>query len=171
MVSTALGILIVIVVGMLTYRYFRQEKEVSVQKESTEEPPEAEGVPTPPAELPVVYKVVRGDTLWRIAEKFYRSGYNWVDIARENGLKNPNLISVGQSLKIPDVKPRTVTVAKVASIRPGKYTVQKGDWLSKIALRAYGDMFAWEKIYEANKETIGPNPHLIEPGMVLTIPE
>ena len=49
------------------------------------------------------------------------------------------------------------------------YTVVKGDSLSKIAKKLYGDAQQWKKIYEANKERI-KNPDLIQPGWVLTIP-
>lgn len=47
------------------------------------------------------------------------------------------------------------------------YTVQEGDWLSKIAGRAYGNVFAYTRIAQANNIQ---NPDLIEPGMVLKIP-
>lgn len=47
------------------------------------------------------------------------------------------------------------------------YTVQPGDWLSKIAGRAYGDVFAYEKIAQANNIQ---NPDSIEVGTVLKIP-
>jgi LysM repeat protein len=50
------------------------------------------------------------------------------------------------------------------------YTVQAGDSLSSIAEKFYGDGSQWTKIYEANKQVIGPNPNNIRPGMVLTIP-
>jgi LysM domain len=50
------------------------------------------------------------------------------------------------------------------------YTVKGGDSLSKIAQRAYGDMMKFGVIYMANRKTIGPNPDLIHPGQVLTIP-
>jgi len=50
------------------------------------------------------------------------------------------------------------------------YTVVKGDSLSKIAKREYGDVREWKKIYEANKDVID-NPDLIEPGQDLIIPE
>lgn len=48
-----------------------------------------------------------------------------------------------------------------------KYTVQEGDWLSTISARAYGDIFAYKKIAEANNI---PDPDHIVPGMILTIP-
>lgn len=47
------------------------------------------------------------------------------------------------------------------------YTIQEGDWLSTIAGRAYGDIFAYQKIAEANNIS---NPDLIYPGQVLNIP-
>jgi len=50
------------------------------------------------------------------------------------------------------------------------YTVQKGDSLSKIAKREYGDAQQWRRIYEANRDLI-PNPDLIYPGQVFRIPE
>ena len=50
------------------------------------------------------------------------------------------------------------------------YVVVKGDSLSKIAQRAYGDGNKWRKIYEANKDVI-KDPDLIYPGQSLRIPE
>jgi nucleoid-associated protein YgaU len=50
------------------------------------------------------------------------------------------------------------------------YVVVKGDTLSKIAQRAYGDGKKWRKIFEANKELI-KDPDLIYPGQSLRIPE
>jgi len=44
------------------------------------------------------------------------------------------------------------------------YVVQKGDTLIKIA-KKFGTN--WEKIYEANKETVGDNPNLIKIGQIL----
>ena len=65
---------------------------------------------------------------------------------------------------------------EAASVDPMKsgtvktYTVKAGDTLSKIAEKIYGDPEAYQKIYEANKEAIGPNPDLIKEGLELTIP-
>lgn len=50
------------------------------------------------------------------------------------------------------------------------HTVQRGDWLSKLALTYYGNKFKWPIIYEANRKTIGSNPDLILPGQQLVIP-
>lgn len=52
------------------------------------------------------------------------------------------------------------------------HVVQPGDWLSKIAIKYYGDMNKWSVIYNQpqNRQTIGPNPDLIKPGQNLVIP-
>ncbi|MGH7675934.1 MAG: LysM peptidoglycan-binding domain-containing protein [Gemmatimonadales bacterium] len=49
------------------------------------------------------------------------------------------------------------------------YKVVKGDSLSKIAQRVYGDPKKWQRIYDANKDVI-KNPDLIYPGQDLRIP-
>lgn len=47
------------------------------------------------------------------------------------------------------------------------YTVQAGDWLSKISGRAYGDIYSYQKIAQANNLS---NPDAIEVGMTIKIP-
>jgi len=49
------------------------------------------------------------------------------------------------------------------------YVVVKGDSLSKIAKREYGDANKWRTIYEANKDLIN-DPDLIYPGQELKVP-
>lgn len=47
------------------------------------------------------HTVVKGDTLWAIAKKYYGDGNRYPEIARANNIANPNIISVGQKLLIP----------------------------------------------------------------------
>jgi nucleoid-associated protein YgaU len=49
------------------------------------------------------------------------------------------------------------------------YVVEKGDSLSKIAKREYGDANKWRQIYEANRDII-KDPDLIYPGQTLKLP-
>ena len=49
------------------------------------------------------------------------------------------------------------------------YTIVKGDNLSKIAKKFYGDANKYPKIFEANKEVI-KDPDLIFPGQKIRIP-
>lgn len=58
-----------------------------------------------------------------------------------------------------------------AAVGSGRtYTVKKGDSLSKIAKREYGDAQQWRRIFEANRDSI-KDPDLIYPGQVFRIPE
>ncbi len=51
----------------------------------------------------------------------------------------------------------------------GRYTVEKGDTLSKIAQRFLDKPGRYTEIFEANKDIL-KNPDVIHPGQVLTIP-
>jgi nucleoid-associated protein YgaU len=48
-----------------------------------------------------VYVVQSGDNLSKISKYFYGSPNKFMDIAKANGLADPNKIQVGQQLKIP----------------------------------------------------------------------
>jgi ABC-type amino acid transport substrate-binding protein/phage tail protein X len=65
-------------------------------------------------------------------------------------------------------------LAPVADSPPpsARYVVHKGDTLSRIAGRVYGDVSpqAWTRIYDANKAAIGADPSRLRLGMQLTIP-
>ena len=73
--------------------------------------------PPPPgienAGKPGYYTVKQGDTLIRIA---FDNGQNWRDIARWNGLDNPNVIEVGQVVRV--VPPPPVDTASTRPVVP-----------------------------------------------------
>lgn len=50
------------------------------------------------------------------------------------------------------------------------YTVQKGDTLSHIAQKHYGEASKWHAIFDANRDTID-DPDKIFPGQVLKLPD
>jgi nucleoid-associated protein YgaU len=50
------------------------------------------------------------------------------------------------------------------------YTIKSGDSLSKIAKQQYGNAADWQKIYQANRDTI-KDPNMIYPGQTIKIPE
>ncbi len=142
-----------------------------------------------------VYVVKKGDSLWTIAEKIYKSGYNWVDIARVNKLSNPDAIEAGSKLVLPKVEQKVVAKATVTTadeqynktsrkveqdksamkqapvqgqkITGTTYTVVLGDTLWDISVRAYGDGYQWVKIAEANNLA---NPSIIHRGNTFKIP-
>lgn len=47
-----------------------------------------------------VYTVKQGDTLWGICKRFLGDGSKYSQIAKLNDIKNPNLIKVGQVIKL-----------------------------------------------------------------------
>ncbi len=53
---------------------------------------------------------------------------------------------------------------------PRVITVKEGQWLFDIAREEYGSIYAWSKIYEANKDKI-QNPNILYPGQELVLPE
>jgi LysM repeat protein len=57
-----------------------------------------------PAVIPkggVAYRIRWGDTLWDISEAFYRNPWLYSRIARYNGIRNPDLIISGTTIRIP----------------------------------------------------------------------
>ena len=162
-ISVVLGSIVIIVVGLFVINYFRNlEPGVALP----------DGINTENIALPTTHTVAKGETLWSISEKYYKTGYNWVDIAKENGLKNANQVTVGQELKIPKTPVIVVEQPKVAekptlpTIEGDSYAVVKGDHLWSIAVRAYGDGYKWVEIAKANEIA---RPNYIEVGQVLKL--
>ncbi len=172
LISTLLGGVVVVIVGILIYNYFSSvNKTAEVSEPETVKLVEENGQMVPD-DLPAKHTVARGEDLWHISQKYYQSGYNWVDIAKANELANANVITVGLELVIPRTAVKEVTRVQVSAtetIATDEYLVQKGDYLWKIAVRAYGDGYAWTKIWQANKELIA-DPNIIEPGTLLKLP-
>ncbi len=171
-ISVILGVIVVLVIGALIFNYFRSVGQNEEEGQPTQTVGEVKLIEEEeglvPEGLPMVYKVQAGDNLWKIAERYYSSGYNWVDIVKENNLVNANYLLVDQELILPKAAVRQ-PVEKMAeqSITADKYTVVKGDNLWNIAVRAYQDGYQWVEIAHENNLS---NPDLIHPGNVLTIP-
>ncbi|MCP5065750.1 MAG: LysM peptidoglycan-binding domain-containing protein [bacterium] len=113
------------------------------------------------------YRVRRGDTLSRIADRFSVRESQLVAL---NGLRSRHRIRVGQVLKLP-VRPGspTSTPAPAAMPADGLYTVRRGDTLSSIA-RRFGvserDLLATNHL--RNRNRIGVGQVLELPGGALS---
>jgi len=163
LISTVLGGVVVLLMAVMIYNYFKSVNRTgSLTEEAAvkvEEVGEVGGE---------VYEVKKGDELYKIAEEIYGDGKKYVEIAKENGVVNPDKIEVGAKLKLPKLEKKLAETIKVND--PTQYKVVAGDHLWKIAVKEYGDGYAWTKIYNTNKKLIGKNPNEIEKGMVLVIP-
>lgn len=172
-ISTVMGGVVIVVIAGLIFNYFRTANLKSWQGTLLSDEETATTVAEALNDKVIAtYKVVKGDDLWHIAEKFYGSGYNYVDIMKENKISGSGVIVAGQELVIPKVEAKKITVAEAkttATIVSSEYTTQKGDSYWSIAVRAYGDGYQWPKIYWANK-SLFRNPDLIFANVTITIP-
>jgi len=107
----------------------------------------------------VVYTVQPNDCLSKIAAIFYRDPLAYSKIVEDNPLviENPDHIEAGQKLLV-----------KIPKGMPVFYTVKKGESLSKIANRFYGDPMKFKHIFAENQDIID-DPDIIRPGQVLRI--
>lgn len=190
--STLLGILVVFLVAGMMINYFKTAN-LNVWKGMLLKESQPSTTSIDEANIAMngeidTYKVVKGDDLWHISEKYYGSGYNYVDIIKENKLAKSGLIVPGQELKFPkveaklltavtpspklEIKDNVVTEKKEAgTIDADTYTTIKGDNLWTIAVRSYGDGYKWTKIYWANRVVIGKNPNILFTGLKLSLPK
>ncbi|MGE7916332.1 LysM peptidoglycan-binding domain-containing protein [Lysinibacillus xylanilyticus] len=56
--------------------------------------------PTTGKDKPKTHTVVKGDTLWAIAKKYLGDGSKYTELAKLNNISNPNVIKVGQVIKL-----------------------------------------------------------------------
>lgn len=82
------------------------------------------------------YTVKKDESLSKIA---YRYGLRWQDVAAANPGLNPNKLKVGQVISLPGAVDTSKSAAKDKKTEPAApagatvYTVQKGDYIGKIA--------------------------------------
>ncbi len=111
------------------------------------------------AKTPVTWVVRPGDTLSGIAAALKVSG-GWQALYAANRRvvgPDPDVIRPGTTLTVPGTE------------TPLRYAVAPGDTLSAIAA-ALGVRGGWQALYAANRRVVGPDPGLIRPGTLLTVP-
>ncbi len=205
--ASGLAALLIIVVGFLIFNFFLNVNKDTVPQETTFEEA-TESAELSPTETPLVtvtstptptpekttaqvspggaasvtqnqeYTVVKGDTLGKIAQKFYNDPKKWTLVAEASKLTNPSIIHAGNKLIIPKSETgvsssTTVSPAPRASSGNVEYVVTSGDTLWQIAVDFYGSGFDWYKIRDANLDKIRTLPNGrpgISPGQHLIIP-
>lgn len=104
----------------------------------------------------IKYVVQRGDSLWKIAEKFLGSGTRYPEIMALNSLKN-TMIYENQVL----------IVKETEQVKDPVYQVKRGDTLWGIAKKFYGKGSLFTLIVEKNQLK---DPYNIYAGQILVIP-
>lgn len=144
---------------------------LTIPSSSTIPPPTPEPEPEPePEPTPsTTYTVKAGDTLYKIAQQFDTSVSA---IASLNQLANPNLLRIGQVLKIsgttspipdPDPDPEPVPEPEPEPTPTTTYTVKAGDTLYKIAQQFNTSVSTLTSLNQL------ANPNLLRIGQVLKI--
>lgn len=168
-VSLVLGLAVVLVIGMTIVNYVKSKHQPAASTTQTT----STKTTMAQTSLPAKHTVVAGESLWTIAETYYKSGYNWVDIRDANNLVNPDLIEAGATLTIPTVAPKLVTTPAISAAsttakpKDTKYTVAPGDNLWTIAEYEYNNGYKWVDIAQANNLA---DPDIIYSGNVLVMP-
>lgn len=167
-VSTLLGILVVVGIAGAVIKHtsiLKPSLNPQISATSTTRSPEEIIVLPSPTPVSGTYTVEPGDSLWKIAQKAYGSGYNWTDIYKSNKLlvgNNPSKLAIGIKLELPKMQART----EMAATQPVEHVVARGESLWKISVAVCGDGYSWRKIAQENGLS---RPNLIIPGQKLKI--
>ncbi len=165
-ISMILGALVLAIAAFLVFSYFRNLKVGTVSTNGTQ---------NQTAQI-ASHKVVAGETLWSIAEKYYGDGFKWQQIAEANSISNPESLEKDTKLSIPEteLEVKVTTTVKseetkaLKSELPSSYTVAKGDDLWKISVKVYGNGHKWPEIAKLNRIT---NANVIFVGSQLNLPK
>jgi nucleoid-associated protein YgaU len=134
------------------------------------------------------YVVKSGETLISIARAHYGNSRHYLHIMKANPNVDPESMKPGTRLVLPDLSslpaPRTGTGGTAfqaaaeganAGLRPVdpkmEYRIQSGDSLARISQRLYGTETKVDALYNANRDTIGPDREKLKLGTVLRLPE
>ena len=96
--SMILGGLIVLVIGILIFNYSNKNQPSLGPAQQAEQNTQED---VTPESLPGKYTIKEGDTLFLIAETYYKNGGQFELIAKANNLTDVNMIEVGQVIEIP----------------------------------------------------------------------
>jgi nucleoid-associated protein YgaU/transposase len=129
----------------------------------------------------VSYAVQPGDTLERIARRFYGETSAVARIVEANAerampdgqfLRDPRFIRPGWVLVLPSPAIASEGTLKRDIWSDGArwYTVQPGDALASIAAGLLGDERRWPELFALNRDTLS-QPGLVQPGMRLRLPD
>ena len=115
----------------------------------------------------MMYTWQAGDTFAAVATRYYGSKEKQGRLTKANEGRSEQSLKAGDRIWLP--------VAETAKVEAGTtgeqiYVVKKGDVLSAISQRYYGTSKKWQKILDANRDTLS-SPEKLRPGMKLRIPE
>ncbi|MBI2327508.1 LysM peptidoglycan-binding domain-containing protein [Candidatus Curtissbacteria bacterium] len=159
-----LGAIIVVVLGLLVANYFTRKNSEPAKGVETIQTEEEDQQKTQSLE----YKVVAGDSLSLISQKYYGTFDFWPVLASVNKISNSNLIYVDTTLTIP---PKAEVDEKMKFLGATSYRVQEGETFFSIAQKVYGDGSRWPILHQANGSLRLPNGNpLVFAGSTIVVP-
>ena len=115
-------------------------------------------------EIPQVYTVKQGDTLFSICMKFYNSKEPMEKLKSVNNIVDSMNLEIGQVIKLPAIIHDPINNKDLISI---EYIVEKGDTLYSISMKIYKTSNKVKEIMDLNNIQ---QPEKIIEGMVLQLP-
>ncbi|MGH7177557.1 MAG: LysM peptidoglycan-binding domain-containing protein [Tepidisphaeraceae bacterium] len=132
------------------------------------------GTPSTAPSTVRTHVVQRGETLGKIAQVAYGNASFARYIVNANPGIDPNRLRPGTTINLPpvsDVRPQASGSSSGSTNSRTEYRVEAGDSLYRISMKLYGRADMVDKIYDLNKETIGPDRAKLKLNMVLKLPE
>ncbi len=115
----------------------------------------------------MLYTWKQGDTLAALAQRYYGSPDKVGRLQKANEGRSDSNLRVDDRLWVP-VEDKSPAASALGDDRV--YVVKKGDVLGTISQHYYGTSKKWQKILDANRDTLS-GPERLRPGMRLRIPE
>lgn len=136
--------------------------------------PDPDPDPDPVQGRNITHVVKDGESFYGMAVQYYRDGTKFLVIQEANPDIDPQSLSVGMKIIIPDPdsvlsdapRPAPQPVARAGNT----YVVKDGDSLWRIAKETLGKGTEFPKILDANRDLLGDNGDDLQPGMTLVIP-
>jgi LysM repeat protein len=169
--------------GMVT-----QTPAAPIPSAASPAPDPSSATPAPTAATARTHVIQKNETFSSIAAAAYGSANYYPYLLRANPTMDPNHLKTGAVINLPDIsevrpanlagpttgpstRPMAVLTADPVVDPAREYVVESGDSLNKIALKLYGKAAMVDKIYELNKEAIGPDKARLKLHMVLKLPQ
>ena len=110
------------------------------------------------------YEVQEGDSLWRISERFYGTGYKWTTIVRaEDAPKDPNYLLVGETVFMPEIfYIRKDPYSRGGLRSEGSFQIEEPDGFAHYFLNGDVTYASWEEENQIHSlpvtNPVGENP-------------
>lgn len=110
------------------------------------------------------YEVQEGDSLWRISERFYGTGYKWTTIVRdEDAPKDPNYLLAGETVFMPEIfYIRKDPYSRGGLRSEGSFQIEQPDGFAYYFLNSDVSYVSWEEENQIHSlpvtNPVGENP-------------